>query len=77
MAKALKASELVQMSDDQLQLTYKDTVKQLFQLRCQSSTERLDAASEARKAKRDIARILTVQRQRELAKAKQAGATKK
>jgi len=69
--KPLKASELRQMSDEHLQLTYKDTVKHIFQLRCQSSTERLDAPSLIRKARRDLARILTVKRQREIERTKQ------
>src|SRR5688500_20389417 len=40
----------------------------MFQLRFQSATDRLETPSEIRKAKRDIARIKTVQRQRELVK---------
>jgi large subunit ribosomal protein L29 len=66
MAKPLKPSELRQMSDEQLALTLKDTVKHLFQLRFQSATERTETPSEMRRAKRDIARILTIQREREL-----------
>ena len=56
------------MSDEQLGLTLKDTEKHLFQLRFQSATDRLETPSEIRKARRDIARIKTVQRERELAK---------
>jgi large subunit ribosomal protein L29 len=56
------------MSDEQLGLTLKDTEKHLFQLRFQSATDRLETPSEMRKARRDIARIKTVQRERELAK---------
>src|SRR5881392_3926911 len=56
------------MSDEQLSLTLKDTEKHLFQLRFQSATDRLETPSEIRKAKREIARIRTVQRQRDLAK---------
>ena len=55
------------MSDEQLNLTLKDTVKHLFQLRFQSATERLETPSEIRKAKQEIARIKTIQRERELA----------
>ena len=62
-----KASELREMSDEQLTLTLKDTTKNLFHLRLQAETERLDAPSELRKQRRTIARIMTVQRQRELA----------
>jgi large subunit ribosomal protein L29 len=63
----LKPEELRAMSDEQLALTLKDTIKDLFHLRCQSAAERLETPSEIRKAKRDVARIKTIQRQRELA----------
>jgi len=56
------------MSDEQLGLTLKDTEKHLFQLRLQSATDRLETPSEIRKAKKEIARIRTLQRERELVK---------
>jgi large subunit ribosomal protein L29 len=64
----MKTSELRGMSDDQLALTLKEVTKNLFHLRFQSATERLETPSEIRKAKREIARILTIQRERQLAK---------
>jgi large subunit ribosomal protein L29 len=67
MAKPIKAAEYRGMSDEQLSLTLRDVEKNLFQLRFQSATDRLETPSELRKARRDIARIKTVQRQRELA----------
>lgn len=63
----MKPAELRAMSEDQLELTLKDTVKHLFHLRIQSAAERLETPSEIRKAKRDVARILTLQRERQLA----------
>ncbi len=66
----MKASELRDMSDDQLGLTYKETVENLFRLRIQAQTERLDAPSELRRQRRVIARIKTIQRERELASQK-------
>ena len=54
------------MSDEQLGLTLRDTEKHLFQLRFQSATDRLETPSEMRKARREIARIKTVQRERQL-----------
>jgi large subunit ribosomal protein L29 len=69
MTKAPKAAEYRGMSDEQLALTLRDLEKHLFQLRFQSATDRLETPSEMRKARREIARIMTVQRQRELAKA--------
>ena len=65
---ATNAKDLRGMSDEQVGLTLKDTEKHLFQLRFQSATDRLETPSEMRKAKRDLARIKTVQRERELAK---------
>ena len=54
-------------------LTLKDTQKNLFRLRFQAATERLETPSEIIKAKREIARIKTIQRERELAKLEAAG----
>ncbi|HEY4761365.1 MAG TPA: 50S ribosomal protein L29 [Thermoguttaceae bacterium] len=62
-----KASELREMSSEQLALTLKDATKSLFRLRLQAQTERLDAPSELRKQRRLIARIKTIQRERERA----------
>jgi large subunit ribosomal protein L29 len=61
-----KAAELREMSDEQLALTLKDTEEQLFRRRIQSQTERLDAPTELTKCRRLIARILTIQKEREL-----------
>jgi large subunit ribosomal protein L29 len=68
----MKASELTGMSDEQLAITLRDTEKHLFQLRFQSATDRLETPSEMKKARKDIARIKTIQQQRELAKLAQA-----
>jgi large subunit ribosomal protein L29 len=56
----MKPEELRQMSDEQLDLTLKETVKNLFHLRFQSATDRLETPSELQKAKRDVARIKTI-----------------
>ena len=61
----MKTEELRQMSDEQLDLTRKEVVKNLFHLRFQSATERLETPSEIKKAKQDLARILTIQKERE------------
>jgi large subunit ribosomal protein L29 len=68
----MKTAELREMSDEHLQLTLRDTIKNLFHLRVQSATERLETPSEIRKAKRDVARIRTILRERELAAHKKA-----
>jgi large subunit ribosomal protein L29 len=62
----MKTAELRGMGDEQLLLTLRDLEKTLFQLRFQSATDRLETPSEIRKARKDIARILTVQRERQL-----------
>jgi large subunit ribosomal protein L29 len=59
-----KASELREMSDEQLGLTLKEAVENLFRMRIQAQTERLDTPSELRKVRRLIARVKTIQTQR-------------
>ena len=66
----MKATELREMSDEQLGLTLKETETNLFRLRMQAQTERLDAPSELRRHRRLIARIKTVQGERQPAPAK-------
>jgi large subunit ribosomal protein L29 len=67
-----KVSELRDMSSEQLRLLLKDTTDHLFRLRIQSQTEKLDTPSELKKNKLLIARIMTVQRQREMKAAAEA-----
>ena len=64
----MKPDELRAMSEEQLDLTLKDTIKNLFHLRVQSSTERLETPSEIRKARREVARIKTIQQERKKAR---------
>ena len=77
MGKEMKPAELRAMSDEQLDLTLKDTIKHLFHLRVQSATERLETPSEIRKAKRDVARIKTIQREKQLKAQQSQGAVTK
>src|SRR5438874_12817224 len=74
MQKAPKAAEYRGMSDDQLNLTLRDVEKHLFQLRFQSAADRLETPSELRKARREIAQIKTLQRERELARLREVPA---
>jgi large subunit ribosomal protein L29 len=67
--KTIKAAELRGMGAEQLGLSLKEEIKNLFHLRFQSATDRLETPSEIKKSRRKIARILTVQRQIELEKA--------
>jgi large subunit ribosomal protein L29 len=60
----MKPAQIREMSDEQLQLTLNETIKNLFHLRFQSATDRLETPSEIKKAKRDIARLQTIQSER-------------
>jgi large subunit ribosomal protein L29 len=60
-----KAKELREMSDEQLDLTAKEAVDKLFRARVQSQTERLDAPSELKRQRRLIARVKTIQTERQ------------
>jgi large subunit ribosomal protein L29 len=63
-------AEVREMSDEQLIFAINEAKQELFRLRFQASTEKLDAPSNLKKLRREIARIKTVQRERELAAAK-------
>lgn len=63
----MKNEQLREMSSEQLLLTLQETKDRLFRLRIQAQTERLDAPSELRKQRRLIARIKTIQKERETA----------
>ncbi|QDU77738.1 50S ribosomal protein L29 [Bremerella volcania] len=65
----MKASELRELSDDQLQANLKNAMDTLFRLRVQSQTERLDAPSELAKNRKLVARIKTIQAERAAAAA--------
>ena len=64
-----KASDLREMSDEQLQHELNETQQTLFRTRFQSATERNDAPSNVRRIRREIARVKTIQRERQLAAA--------
>ena len=61
-----EADGLREMNDEQLAAQLKSTQKDLFRLKVQASVEKIDAPSNLKKFRREIARIKTVQRQREL-----------
>jgi len=65
-----KATELREMSDEQLEFSLKEAQDQWFRLRVQSTTEKLDVPSSIQKTRREIARIKTVLRERALAAGK-------
>jgi len=62
-----EASELRDMSDEQLDLTLKEAKENLFRFHIQAQTDRLDAPSELRRYRRMVARVKTIQTQRAMA----------
>jgi large subunit ribosomal protein L29 len=61
---ASKAAELRGLSADQLTASLNETRKELFKLRFQAATEKLDSPSKLRKLRREISRMLTVLHER-------------
>ena len=62
----MKASELREMNDEQLGAELNQVRKDLFQLKFQAAVERIDAPSNLKRLRREVARIKTIQRQREI-----------
>ena len=67
----MKIKEINEKDDASLKELLAERQKRLFDLRTQGVTEKLEDPSQIGKAKKDIARIKTVQRQRATAAAKQ------
>ena len=70
----MKTKEIRDLTDDDLQQVLDDTCRRLFELRVQAQAERLDAPSELLRSRKLIARIKTVQREKELANGTEANA---
>ena len=66
----MKKSEVHKMSDAEMTEEVARLRKQLFDLKCQAVTEKLENPRQLGNIKRDIARILTEQRQRQLQESK-------
>ncbi|WP_165062841.1 MULTISPECIES: 50S ribosomal protein L29 [unclassified Adlercreutzia] len=62
----MKASEIRELSAEDLTEKLKDARAELFNLRFQMATSQLDNTARVQQVKKDIARILTEQRAREL-----------
>jgi large subunit ribosomal protein L29 len=69
-----KAKELREMSDDQLEFSLREAKESLFKLKFQASTEKLDAPSNLKKTRREIARLNTILLERQRTKAQQGAA---
>jgi large subunit ribosomal protein L29 len=71
-----KTSELRDMSEEQIRLTWKEAAENLFRLRIKSQTERIEVPTEMTKARRLIARCQTILNERaRTAAAKEKAAT--
>ena len=63
----MKASELVYLSETELDTKLAELKQELFNLRFQLAVNQLDNPTRIKAVKKDIARIKTIQRQREIA----------
>ena len=66
MSAGTQAEEFRKLADDQLSARLLDAKQELFNLRFQSATGQLESHGRLRAVRRDIARIYTVMREREL-----------
>ena len=66
MAAGVTATELRELADDELVLKLKEAKEELFNLRFQMATGQLENNRRLRVVRRDIARIYTIMREREL-----------
>ena len=66
MATESAAEQLRALDEDELVTRLKEAKEELFNLRFQSATGQLDSHGRLRAAKRNIARIYTIMREREL-----------
>ena len=62
----MKSTEIRQLSAEDLQAKLKEARAELFNLRFQMATSRLDNTARVKQVKKDIARIQTEMRSREL-----------
>jgi large subunit ribosomal protein L29 len=60
----MQAKELVELSSDELAVKLRELRESLFMLRLRQGTNQLESPARLRETRRDIARILTVQRAR-------------
>jgi large subunit ribosomal protein L29 len=63
----MKASELRDHSEDELRAKLKELQEELFNLRFQLATGQIENVGRIRTVRRDIARLKTIQRERQLA----------
>ena len=68
----MKSTEIRELSDEELNKKLEDGRAELFNLRFQMATSQLDNTARVNTVKKDIARVLTEQRAREIAAEKSA-----
>jgi large subunit ribosomal protein L29 len=66
----MTSAELRELPDDELKQRYSESKEELFNLRFQVVTGQLDDPRRLSKVKREIARVLTIMREREIAAAR-------
>ena len=66
MAAGTTASELRELTEEELVLRLKESKEELFNLRFQAATGQLENNSRLKTVRKDIARIYTLMREREL-----------
>jgi large subunit ribosomal protein L29 len=66
MAAGVKAAELRELSEEELVTRLRDAKAELFNLRVQAATGQLDNNRRLQVVRREIARIYTIMREREL-----------
>ena len=63
----MKVAEFRDLTPDELRLRENDMDEQLFRLRIQKSMGQIEAAGKIKSVRRDLARVKTVQREKETA----------
>ena len=63
----MKVEEIRKMSDEELSSELTSLKEELFKLRFQLATNQLDNPAQITQVKRDIARVMTIQREKQLA----------
>jgi len=65
----MKANEVHKLKDEEITLELQRLRRHQFDLRCQAVTEKIEDTSQFGKVRKDIARLLSEKRRRELAAA--------
>jgi large subunit ribosomal protein L29 len=68
-----KPNELRDLNDDELEVKLEECRQELFNLRFQLATGKQDNSARMGQVRKDIARVLTIQREREIEAAEAAG----